>query len=137
LKSLSLPSGDGDSAASANLIASREASASMDLLPTDDEPDDLGLPAEEQALHAVHLGTERSEAIPPGDLERAEARDAEVRSDERFEALRGEEVERAEVEAAVGEEAALVEAASRRRDPLWRRLVRPERRRGAERGWRR
>lgn len=136
LRSLLLPpDSDDDGEASAYVIAGREAAGHWEYLPTDDEPDVLELGPEEQALHATYLGTARSEAMAPAEVELAEMRDAGARSDERFEALRDEDAYRAAVEAAILDEKGLGEAPSRRRPALWRRLVRRrERRRGAEEG---
>lgn len=125
-KTLSLPEGVyADGAESADVIAGREAERHLEFLPTDDEQDAVELLGpEEQALHATYLGTARSEALEPAEVELAEMQDAGARSDERIEAQREEDARRAAAEAVLVDEEGLSEASSRRRPVLWRRLAR-------------
>jgi len=129
-RTLSLPEGVyADGAESADVIAVREAERHLEFLPTDDEPDTAELLGpEEQALHATYLGTSPSEALAPDEVELAEMQVAGARSDERAEAQREADAQRAHAEAVLVDEDRLSAASSRRR-PVLRRLARRRERR--------
>lgn len=113
----------------ADLIAGREAARHLEFLPTDDEPDvDEMLGPEERALHVSSPGAP-TEALDPAEVELAEMRDAGARADERIEAQRGEDAQRAEAEAGLVDEEGLGDATSTQQPPMWRRLTRPRNRR--------